>query len=67
MNEVNVALLIEGAERMVNRHLARLLDNLENAHCPDIYRQAVKTEIQWLRSDLSQLIERGGERHESYR
>lgn len=38
--------------RMVNRHMARLLFNLEEAGCLRAYRDAVRTEMQWLRADL---------------
>ena len=41
-------------ERIINRHKARLLQNLEDAQCPEIYRQAVKAELDWLRSDLNE-------------
>lgn len=47
--------LIEAIERTVNRHTARLLTNLEQANCPDVYKQAVKAEMTWLRSDLKEL------------
>ena len=45
------------ADRICNRHKARLLTNLESANCPDIYIQAVKSEIDWLRTDLKALKE----------
>ncbi len=47
-------------ERIVNRHLARLLTNLEEAHCPEVYVQAVKSEMQWLRSDLNEAMKETG-------
>ena len=37
---------------IVNRHMARLLSSLEDAGCPAIFRDAVKTEMIWLRDDL---------------
>lgn len=49
--------LVEEIERLCNRHTARLMGNLEDAHCPDVYKQAAKTELQWLRSDLKELAE----------
>lgn len=42
---------------IVNRHMARLLTNLEDAHCPAVYVQAAKTEMQWLRKDLQDAID----------
>ena len=41
-------------ERIVNRHKARLMQNLEDANCPEVYKQAVKMEIDWLREDLNE-------------
>ena len=55
MNEATE--LADETERITNRHLARLLSNLEAAHCPDLYVQAVKSEVQWLRTDLRELYE----------
>ena len=46
---------------IINRHMARLLANLEDAGCPAIYKDAVKAEFVWLRSDL---IPQGNERHD---
>jgi len=46
---------------IINRHMARLLKNLEDAGCPAIYKDAVKAEFVWLRSDL---IPQGNERHD---
>jgi len=48
--------------RIVNRHKARLLTDLEDAGCPQIFRNAVVAELDWLRSDLTK-IERIGEEH----
>jgi hypothetical protein len=50
--------LTETTDKIINRHIARLLTNLEQAHCPDIYVQAVKSELSWLRSDLKELLEK---------
>ena len=47
---------------IINRHMARLLANLEDAGCPAIYKDAVKAELVWLRSDLTTTQE--GERHD---
>ena len=46
---------------IINRHMARLLANLEDAGCPAIYKDAVKAELVWLRSDLTT---QEGDRHE---
>jgi len=51
LNEVN---------RIVNRHKARLLTDLESAGCPQIFRNAVVAEIDWLRSDLNKIERIGG-------
>lgn len=50
--------------RMVNRHKARLLSNLEDAGCPQIFRNAVVAELDWLRSDLTK-IESIGDTHDT--
>lgn len=41
-------------DSIVNRHIARLLAELEEAGCPVIFRNAVKQKLQWLRSDLNE-------------
>ena len=38
--------------RLVNRHMARLLTKLTDANCPEIFVDAVKSHMAWLRSDL---------------
>lgn len=55
MNETNAT--TAPTDKIVNRHIARLLTNLEQANCPDVYVQAVKSELSWLRSDLKDLLE----------
>lgn len=50
--------LTDELERITNRHTARILTDLEAANCPTVYVQAVKAEMQWLRSDLKELTER---------
>jgi hypothetical protein len=42
-------------DTIVNRHMARLLCKLEEAGCPDIFRDAVKSELVWLRDDLKEM------------
>ncbi len=39
-------------DAICNRHIARILTDLEEANCPAIFRDAVKSKLQWLRSDL---------------
>ena len=48
----------EDIERIVNRHMARLLTDLEQAGCPELYKQAVKSELTWLRADLRSVCEK---------
>jgi hypothetical protein len=38
-----------------NRHQARLLANLEAADCPKVFRDAVREELRWLRSDVLEI------------
>ena len=38
---------------LVNRHMARLLSELEDAGCPVIFRDAVKKELVYLRDDIN--------------
>lgn len=47
----------ERIERILARHTARLLTNLEEARCPDIYHRAVKDELAWLKSDMKEAIQ----------
>ena len=54
MNKPN---LQDAIEQTVNRHMARLLGNLEDANCPEVYKQAAKAELTWLRSDLKELVD----------
>ena len=55
MNETN---------RIVNRHKARILSNLEEAGCPVVFKDAVVSGLNWLRSDLNE-NERNGDKHET--
>jgi malate synthase len=45
--------------RVVNRHIARLMTDLEDANCPVVFRSVVKGRMQWLRDDL--VAEFGGD------
>ena len=47
-------------DRIINRHTARLLSDLEDAGCPAIFRDAVKGKLAWLRSDLNEMKEGQG-------
>ena len=47
----------EDLNRICNRHKRRLLDKLEGGSCPDIYRDAVKIELDWLRDDLRDALD----------
>ena len=49
-------------DKVINRHIARLLSELEDANCPTIYVQAVKSKLSWMRADLNDL--KGQERNE---
>jgi len=46
-------------EQICNRHMARLLDDLESAECPMIFHRAVKAEMRWLKDDLMDAEYRG--------
>ena len=50
------------ADVIINRHMARLLTDLESANCPRIFIRAVKDALSWLRSDLKEMEEKN-ERH----
>ena len=45
------------ADVIINRHMARLLTELESANCPRIYIRAVKDRLAWLRADLKEMQE----------
>ena len=45
------------SDRIINRHIARLLGELEDAGCPVIFRDAVKSRLAWLRGDLKEMKE----------
>jgi len=44
-------------ESVINRHIARVMTDLEDADCPILFRDFVKGRMQWLRSDLKELSE----------
>jgi len=42
-------------DKVVNRHMARLLNELTEAGCPVVFVDTVKSKMIWLRSDLNEL------------
>jgi hypothetical protein len=50
---------MKDTDAIINRHIARLLSELEEAACPVIFRDAVKSKLQWLRSDLMKELNEG--------
>lgn len=40
------------SDKIVNRHMARTLTDLEEAGCPAVFVQAVRSAMAWMRSDL---------------
>lgn len=54
-------------DRVINRHIARLLSELEDANCPVIYVQAVKSKLAWMRKDLNEMKGITNEKHEQDR
>jgi hypothetical protein len=44
--------------RACNRHMARLLADLEEAQCPKVYRDVVRAGMQYLRHDMIDLAEK---------
>jgi len=44
-------------DQTINRHKARLLQNLEDINCPKIYLDAIRAELDWLRRDINEIIE----------
>ena len=45
-------------DRLINRHMARILTELEQANCPVLYIEAVKSKLTWLRNDINEERER---------
>ena len=46
---------MSNTDAVVNRHMARLLSELEAVNCPTIYIEAVKSKLVWMRSDLNEM------------
>jgi hypothetical protein len=44
--------------RACNRHMARLLYNLEQANCPTVFHEEVKSKLMWLRKDLLAIVDK---------
>ena len=44
-------------ERIVNRHMARLLAQLQEINAPQLIIEAVKTKMIWLRNDLGDEVQ----------
>ena len=42
-------------DRICNRHMARMLSELEEAGCPAVFRDHIRSKLQWLRSDLKDM------------
>jgi len=53
MRDTNERPALTASDAIINRHMARLLSELEDAGCPAIFRDAVKSKLAWLRSDLN--------------
>lgn len=49
-------------ERIVNRHMARMLSNLEQAGCPVVFIDWIKSGLSWLRSDLVEALKESNEK-----
>jgi hypothetical protein len=45
--------------RIIDRHIARLMHDLEQAACPKIYRAGVKAALRYLKDDLLALEANG--------
>ena len=48
----------DDVRRRIARGKARLLTNLEDAGCPEVFKTAVRSELDWIRDDL---VEEHGE------
>lgn len=55
MSEINETTEIN---RIVNRHMARILTELTDAGCPALFVDAVKSKLQWMRSDLAKATQK---------
>lgn len=46
---------------IINRHIARIMTDLEDAGCATIFRDAVKGKLQWMRSDVNAVFGTNGD------
>jgi hypothetical protein len=53
MNEIKK----EAIARIINRHMARLLSNLNDINAPVIIIQAVKSAMLWMQKDIAEELE----------
>ena len=53
LNVRNECMSDTNTSAVINRHMARLLSQLEDAGCPILFREAVKGAFVWLRDDLT--------------
>jgi hypothetical protein len=53
-----VSELADEIVRLCNRHIARLMCDLEDSQCPPVYRATVRAEMQWLRRDVVEAVEK---------
>jgi len=55
-NKCNGDESVEAVYRVVNRHMARLMDELEEGGCAKVFRDAVKGKIVWMRNDIIEVV-----------
>jgi hypothetical protein len=53
-----VSELADEIVRLCNRHIARVMCDLEDSQCPPVYRATVRAEMQWLRRDVVEAVEK---------
>ena len=44
--------------RICNRHIRRLMDDMEEAQCPRRWQGMARNEMRWLRQDVCKAVER---------
>ena len=64
-NKEEVRMNTKEKKRVIGRHKARLLTNLEDAGCPVVFIREVKSAFDWLRTDLTEGNEGNYEQRES--
>ena len=50
--------LVQEISRISNRHIRRLMDDMEEAECPRRWQGMARSEMRWLRQDVCQAVER---------